>query len=137
MGLFKKGRLMPLFSSVANVVLSLILVQYIGMFGVLIATGLTRLCILTWYDPYIIHKTEFKTSSKRYYKTYAYYLIIAALTFIICYEVTKYIHISGILGFIVCGIVITVIVAIIFMLSTFKLKEFKGTKERIINLIKK
>ena len=136
LGLFKKGRLMPLFSSFTNVVLSLILVQYIGMFGVLIATGLTRLCILTWYDPYIIHKSEFKTSSKRYYKTYAYYLIIAGITFIICYEIMKYVSISGIFGFIVSGIVITVVVAIIFIISTFRLKEFKGIRDRIIKLTK-
>ena len=135
LGLFKKGRLMPLFSSIANVILSIILVKYIGMFGVLIATGLTRLFILTWYDPYLIHKTEFQTSSIRYYKTYLYYLIITIVCFVVNYEVIKFITIDGILGFIITAVVITLIVVMIFILSTFKMKEFKDTKEKIINLI--
>ena len=71
LGLFKKGRMTPLISSISNVVLSIILVHYIGMFGVLISTGLTRLFILTIYDPYLIHKNEFKTSCFKYYKKYS------------------------------------------------------------------
>lgn len=84
MGLFKKGRLIPLISSICNVILSVILVQFWGMFGVLIATGITNLFITTMYDPYIIHKYKFNTSSKRYYLTYLYYLIIFILDLVIC-----------------------------------------------------
>ena len=84
MGLFKKGRLIPLISSICNVILSVILVQFWGMFGVLIATGITNLFITTMYDPYIIHKYKFNTSSRRYYLTYLYYLIIFILDLVIC-----------------------------------------------------
>ena len=84
MGLFKKGRLIPLISSICNVILSVILVQFLGMFGVLIATGITNLFITTMYDPYIIHKYKFNTSSRRYYLTYLYYLIIFISDLVIC-----------------------------------------------------
>lgn len=137
LGLFKKGRFVPLISSVTNIVLSLILVNYFGMFGVLIATGLTRLIILTWYDPYLIHKNEFRTSSVRYYKVYMYYLIIAILTFIINYYITIHISINCVLGFIIKGVIITFVTVIIFILTTFKIKEFKETKERLINIFNK
>lgn len=137
LGLFKKGRMMPLLSSITNIVLSIILVKYMGMFGVLIATGLSRLFILTWYDPYLIHQNEFKTSSKRYYKTYIYYLIITIIAFIFSYKVTCYIKFYGILGFIISGIVITCIVFVIFILMTYRLKESKEIKNRIIRMLKK
>ena len=135
LGLFKKGRILPLISSIANIVLSLILVKYIGMFGVLIATGLTRLAILTWYDPYLIHKTEFKTSSKRYYFTYLYYLMIVIITFVINYKIIDILPLNGILGFVLEGIIITIVTAIIFIISTFKLKEVGQLKEKIIKMI--
>ena len=131
LGLFKKGRFMPLISSITNVVLSIALVNSLGIFGVLIATGLTRLLILTWYDPYLIHKNEFETSSKRYYKTYLYYLVIESITFIICYYIVSMISMIGIIGFIVKGIILTVIVTIIFIIATMKLKEFRGLIERL------
>ena len=136
-GLFKKGRLMPLFSSVTNFILSIILVRYIGMFGVLIATGISKLFVLTWYDPYLIHHAEFKTSSIRYYKTYLYYLIITAITFVINYYIIRVIPIEGIIGFIIDGIVITIVTTIIFISATFKMKEFKETKDRLKGMIKK
>ena len=137
MGMFRKGRFVPLISSISNVVLSVILVQYIGIFGVLIATGLTRLFIMTVWDPYLLHKYKFNTSCKRYYITYLYYLIIAALDLFTCNFIISKIAIGGILGFIIKGIVIMITSYIIFLLLTFKMKEFKELKNIVKNIVYK
>ena len=121
LGLFKKGRYIPLISSAINVVLSIIFVQYLGIFGVLLATALSRILLIIWYDPYIIHKYEFDSSFKKFGLRYLYYTIILIITFCICYKITAFINISGILGFLICGIIITLIVGFIFLLSTYKL----------------
>ena len=137
LGLFKKGSFMPFFTSVANVVLSILLVKHMGMFGVLIATGITKLFILTAYEPYFIHKSAFGTSPIRYYKSYIYYLAVTIIAFLVSGFV---INIIPILGFIVDGLVITIIVAFIFIMATCRTEQFKQTKERlqlIINKIKK
>ena len=135
MGLFKKGRFIPLISSISNIVLSVILVQYIGIFGVLIATGLTRLFITTMYDPYLLHKYKFNTSSKRYYLTYLYYLAIAIIDFFVCKIVLSKILVGGILGFIIKGILIMIITYIVFLIFVFKMKEFKELKNILNNLV--
>ena len=135
MGLFKKGRFIPLISSISNIVLSVILVQYIGIFGVLIATGLTRLFITTMYDPYLLHKYKFNTSSKRYYLTYLYYLTIAIIDFFVCKIVLSKILVGGILGFIIKGILIMIITYIVFLIFVFKMKEFKELKNILNNLV--
>ena len=135
MGLFKKGRFIPLISSISNVILSVILVQFIGIFGVLIATGLTRLFITTMYDPYLLHKYKFNTSSKRYYFTYLYYLIIVMIDFFICKFIISKILITGILGFILKGFVIMIITYIIFAVFVWKMKEFKELKGILKNII--
>ena len=133
LGLFKKGRVVPLISSITNIIASLILVNYIGIFGVLISTGLSRLIIMTWYDPYLIHRDEFKTPFKRYYLTYSYYLVIEVITFLICYKIISFINLTGIIGFVVCGIVLTLIIGFIYLLAILKLREFKEIKNRFLN----
>ena len=137
MGLFKKGRFVPLISSIINIVISLILVQYLGIFGVLLATVLTRMFITTMYDPYLLHKYKFKTSTKKYYLTYLYYLTILIISFCICKFVIDSMLLGGILGFILKGIIVVIITATLFVLFTFKLKEFTELKEIIKNIILK
>ena len=132
LGLFKKGRFMPLISSITNIVLSLILVKPLGTFGVLIATSIARLFTINLYDPYLLHKYKFNSSSKRYYITYFYYLVIMILVLAISNYVVKIIGLSGIVGFLVDGVIIFCISIVITILATFKLKEFKSLKSRII-----
>lgn len=136
LGLFKKGAFVPFFVAVANVVLSIILVQHIGVFGVLLATPLTRL-ILTAYEPYFIHKTTFGTSPLIYYKKYLYYFIITLLAGVISYLAISAIPLSGIPGFVVDGIVITLIVLPIFWLFTFKTEPYREVKLKIGRLVKR
>jgi len=130
LGIFKKGRMMPLISSVSNVVLSIILVKPLGIFGVLVATVITRLMILTWYDPYLIHKYEFKTSCKKYYWTYSYYFIILIITIIIAYLIDSSIRISGILGLILSGMATTAVILVIFFTATVRSNQFINLKSR-------
>lgn len=135
MGMFKKGRFIPLISSISNVVLSVILVHYLGIFGVLIATGITRLFITTMYDPYLLHKYKFNTSSRRYYLTYIYYLVILVIAFFVCNLVISKIAIGGFFDFIIKGIVIMVMSYIIFFIFTCRMKEFTELKNIVKNII--
>lgn len=135
LGLFKKGSFVPIITSIANVILSIILVKYIGMFGVLIATSITKLFILTTYEPYFIHKNAFGTSSSKYYKLYLYYFVVIIIAFITSNLAISNIPLHGMLGVIVDGIVLTIIVAVIFILCTFKTEQFKQTKEKVYSLI--
>ena len=131
-GLFKKGRMLPLASSVINVILSIVLVNYMGMFGVLIATGLTRLFILSIYDPYLLHKNIFHSSSKKYYIKYVYYLIISFIGLIAGYLINIKITTVGIFGFIIHGVIDVIVIIIIILVFTFKSEEFKNIKKRFI-----
>ena len=132
LGLFKKGRFTPLISSITNIILSLILVRPLGTFGVLIATGLSRMFTINLYDPYLLHKYKFNSPCKRYYLTYFYYLLITFIILVICNWVVSYIGLMGILGFFINGVIILIISAIISIIATCKLKEFNSLKKRII-----
>lgn len=137
MGLFQKGKFVPLISSGVNFVLSLILVKPLGIFGVLIATVISRFFISTWYDPWIIHKLKFKTSFSKYIYTYFYYLIIMVVDFLICNKICELIAMDGLLGFFIKAIVIGLITITIFIITTIKMKEFRGLIEKIRYMIRR
>ena len=129
-GLFKKGRFAPLISSISNIILSVLLVNYTGIFGVLIATGVTRLFILTFYDPHLLHRYLFQSNVKKYYLRYVYYLLICIISLVVCYYINKYLIMYGIIGFIVYGIIDIVVILIIMLAFTFRSEELKSLKNR-------
>lgn len=143
MGLFKKGAFLPIVSSLANVLLSILLVNVLPaenhwkIFGVLLATPVARLLIQLAYEPIIIHKYAFKTSPSRYYKKYAYYMFVVALAGVISFLVIRLIPLEGILGFVVDGLIATGIVMLIFWLFSVKLKEYREVKEKIYRLARR
>lgn len=56
MGLFQQGKYRPLAGMIINIIFSVILVQYIGIHGVLIGTIVADWSTVVWYDPYILYK---------------------------------------------------------------------------------
>lgn len=137
LGLFKKGAFAPLIASIANIVLSILLVKPLGIFGVLIATPITRLFILTAYEPFLIHRNAFGTSPLKYYKKYGYYMFVTILAGVLAYFAIKFIPLEGILGLVVDGVVATVIVLGIFWVFSVKTKQYREVKEKIVGLVKK
>lgn len=75
-GLFVQGKFRPLIMALINIGLSLALVKPCGMFGVLVATPISRLVTQTWFDPYVVYKYVFKKSPKSYYKEFVIHAFI-------------------------------------------------------------
>ena len=76
MGLFVHGQFVPVITSVANVLLSIVMGKYLGVAGVLFATSLTRLCMDMWYTPMIIYKHGFKQSVSKFFIDYLFRLLL-------------------------------------------------------------
>lgn len=137
MGIFKEGRLIPIISAIVNVVLSLIFVQFWGIFGVLLATAIARLFVTTMYDPYLLHKMRFKTKSRKFYLKYLYYAVAYAINLVICFIISKHIVVTGFLGIILKAVLMLIVTSIILFISAFKLKEYRGLKEIFKNYLRK
>lgn len=65
-GLFWQGRFRPLFSAGLNIVLSLWWVTPLGIFGVLLATVVSRLLTTWWFDPWMVHHYALKAGVRGY-----------------------------------------------------------------------
>lgn len=61
-GLFRQGKYRPVAMAVINIVVSVWLVQGMGILGVFIGTLVSRVTTVVWFDPYIVHKHGFGKS---------------------------------------------------------------------------
>jgi len=79
MGLFQQAKYRPIFGMMINLVVSVMLVNKLGISGVVIGTIVSDWATTMWYDPIIIHKYGFKNMypvSNYFFKLVKYFFII-------------------------------------------------------------
>lgn len=130
-GLFWIAKYRPIIMVIINIIISVVLVQFIGIEGVLIGTLISRLVTTAWLDPYIVHKYGFEISPKSYYIDYLKYLVIfIAISIILNYFVSM-IAINNIFILILIAILVVIIVNVILVLLFFKTSEFNYFYDKI------
>ncbi len=134
-GYFSNSRYFPILNVILNLGLSLILVQFIGVFGVLIATPISRLLTTTIVDPYYVYKLSFHKSPRSFYIKYLLFLLLEAGTLLINYFALKYISDSNFLWLILKIILCSIITNVIFYLALHKDSSFIYIKESVKKLI--
>ena len=129
--LFKKAKWGAFTSSIINIILSIILGIKFGVFGIFLATGLSRLCSQTWVDPYLVFKYEFKKSSKEYFLKYIRNFAFVVINLLICYTAFNHIAMNSLVDVIIYAILCAILCNIIFFIEFFKTWEFKDMIGRI------
>lgn len=130
-GLFWIAKYRPIIMVIINIVISVVLVQFIGIEGVLIGTLISRLVTTAWLDPYIVHKYGFEISPKSYYIDYLKYLVIfTAISIILNYFVSM-VAINNIFILILIAILVVISVNVILVLLFFKTSEFNYFYDKI------
>ena len=124
-GIYWNGRTKPLWEALVNLVVSLILVKTIGMSGIFIGTIVTILLVDLTIEPYLAFKYVLNGGLTKYYIKYGIYLLIFATMFIGTYFTCSLVPGEGVTAFILKAIVALVVTNAIFVLFTFKTKEFK------------
>lgn len=130
-GLFWIAKYRPIIMVIINIVISVILVQFIGIEGVLIGTLVSRLVTTAWLDPYIVHKYGFEISPKSYYIDYFKYLLVFIVISIIFNYFVSMIEITNIFVLILTAILVVIIVNVILVLLFFKTSEFNYFYDKI------
>jgi len=135
LGLFVKGKSVPVFTAIINIILSILLGKMMGVSGVFLATAISRLVTNIWFDPYLIHKYELNTPMNKFFKKYIIYMFTFLMNYIICYVITSFIG-GGIINFILKMIIVCIIPNLTVCIMFYRTEEFKGIKEKILSLIK-
>lgn len=136
-GLFKYGKLLPLISSIINLVLSVILGKKYGISGIFIATLISKLLTTIWYMPYLIYKKCYNKKPYKFYFKLFYYTLVFILVYYICNYIVSFILLNNILGLIIKAIVTVILSNILLILFFYNTAEFKDIINKIKQLLKK
>lgn len=120
-GTFYNDRYKPIIESVVNFVVSIVLVHYIGLSGIIIGTVASSLLVALPIEIYVVFKHYFQTGFKKYfYYLIKYTLLIIALCVGI-YYLNELMPISGIWGFIMMGFISVALSSL--MICIFSIKD--------------
>lgn len=124
-GLFWNDRFKPLFEAGINLGLDFLLVYFMGINGVILATIISTVAAPLWVEPYVLYKHYFKKPLWHYFLRYAIYAAVAAAalgaTWGVCYFIPSGRWWWFILKFCVCLALPNGIFALIYM----RTPEFK------------
>lgn len=133
LGLFRQGRYLLILTAIINLVCSIWLGKIWGLFGILLATAISRVFTNTWYDPYAVFKYGFRESPWKYFLKYFRFLIILFISGGICWMICENIHFGLIVNILLKVIICSIISNGIFWFAFHKEPEF----QHVENIIKK
>lgn len=135
-GIWHEDRFRPFIGSMTNLVLNLILVRYIGLYGIILSTIISYVFISMPWLVHNIFSLVYKTSIKSYLKKIATYLVVTIISSQIVCIICHRIKLNGIIGLIVYLIIGFTIPLCIQILLYRKTNEFADSIEllkRIVN----
>ena len=139
-GLFRRGRYVSLITAAINIALSIILGKAWGLFGILLATAISRLVTNTWYSPYAVFKYGFNMSAKPYFAKYLFYAVVLTATGGLCWLACSFVNITPVINMLIKIVICSVIPNLVFFLLFCRTKEFDVLKSfvtRIFGKVKK
>ena len=137
-GLFDVDKYTPIIQSIINLVASIILVQKIGLIGVLIGTFISSIAIPSWQRPYLIYKYVLKRSSKGYFIEFFKNIIILVFFFFLALTINNLIIFNNLyIQFVLKGIITASIFVISIIIIYRKTDEFKYIINTTNNLLKR
>ncbi len=134
-GIWWEDRFRPYVCMIVNVVLNIVLVQIIGISGIILSTVFSLFVSIPW-ENYTIFKYVFKRSSHQYYKKMFLSIISLLIAGIATYSLCSLFGNSIfdlLLRFAVCAVVPNVV----FIICSFKRDEFKETIVFIKQILKR
>jgi O-antigen/teichoic acid export membrane protein len=132
-GLFWQDRYKPIFESIFNVILSVFLIQKIGLVGAFIATLSSSLLTAYWVEPYVLYKHGFKMSALIYFKDYLLGLFVTIVAYLFSYFLIAQIHLTNVYGNLLLKILVVMVVSNITLFMAYRnKKEF----DKLLSIIK-
>lgn len=135
-GIWHKDRFRPLVTALANLTLNLVLVNFIGLYGVLLSTVITMLGIGMPWILYNIFTEIFKADPKKYIGRLIFYAIITVIVVSITYSICNLIKGNSMIIMIIKAIVCFVVSNILYFIIYRNLKEYKDAKKLVFKMLK-
>lgn len=136
-GMWHEDRFRPLVAALTNLVLNLILVQFIGLYGILISTVMAILCVgLPWLTHNLFTIIFEKKHIKPYLKKLVVYLLAVIISCVISYLAVCFIDVELTWTLIIRLLICMIIPNAIFYIAFRKSNEFKQSIVILDNMTK-
>ena len=137
-GEFYKDRFAPLVEGGINLIVSLVLVRYIGLAGVLIGTVVSNITVIFWTQPYIVYKYVFDKPLYEYFLRYFKYILVGIIPLVLTMLLTHYFKVNNnILNFILNCLVNVVVINVFYLIVFWRTDEFKFFKDLAFKILKR
>lgn len=136
-GLFWQTRYRTLATAIINVVLSVILVQFLGLNGVFIGTIIAYFCTTFIVDPPIVYRNMLSIMVDKFYKWYLYSVSEILIVGVIVKYLTDIIPGMGIASFIMRLLLCCFIPNVYWLITNYRKKEFVYFKNLLYSMIRK
>ncbi len=132
-GLFKMAKYSMLTASVLNIFLSVIFGLKMGLFGIILASLVSRLVTNMWYEPFLLYRKFFEEKVYKYYlnqilRTLLVVALIVAMIPLINLIVIEHLYLRILVKSIIC----CSITALVLLVTFYRTDEFKFLVERTI-----
>lgn len=136
-GVFEQDKFLPLIQGGVNLVISIVLVQRIGLIGVYVGTVISGL-IANVSRPPIVYRVCFDRKSKEYFIDTAKYMLVMAVILAIVLPLSNMLLSKvTLVSFVFTGVMIVVVYNVIFLLAFCKTGEFKYMYDMVTRRIKR
>jgi len=125
-GIWEHDKIRPILEAVFNLAINIILVQIIGVSGVMISTILTMGIMRTIWSSYYLFKGYFtKYNQKKYLIKMFFHCIVNMVIGGVCFLSCSLINLTGIAGLLIKLGICIVVPLILQFLTFYRKKEFK------------
>lgn len=132
-GLFEKDRFVPLVESIINICISILLVKFIGIDGVILGTIISCLLAPVWISPLIVYKYLFNKNLFLYFISHILNLIISVILVLILSVVLKFVTVTNIFLQLCLDFIIVCFVSAISVFCIYGRNVIRIIKEKINN----
>ena len=137
MGLFRQGRYLLILTAAINLGCSLWLGKLWGLFGILLATAISRACTNTWYDPYAVFKYGLEEKVSQYFKKYFVYAVVLAAAGGLSWFLCSFVQLSSFANVVLKFLICCAVPNAVFLPCFFRWEEFRYYKTMCVSLIGK
>lgn len=135
-GIWHEDRFRPLITAFANLIMNLIMVQFWGIYGILLSTVLSMLLVGMPWLLYNLFTTVFERYMlKPYLKKLLFYVVTTALIILSSSIICMLLPLEGIAAIIVYGCICAIVTVILFIILFRKTEEFKRSVSLINRML--
>ena len=137
-GMYDIDKFTPLIQSGVNLIVSIILVQYIGVLGVVLGTIISSIVLPSWQRPYIVYKYILNKPFRIYISNYIKGFFILFISTISALIITSFLPAFSTIALFIVKSIITGFIYFIFLIIFYKnTDEFKYVIEMCKKILKR